>query len=77
MFASLNASTTTVNYLIGEKEMPLIAVMFVSLILGVLLCFFTMIWKVLRLKAKVISLNSKLKKSEEQNKKSELALKEI
>lgn len=76
MFASLNASTTQVNYLIGQKELPLIALLFLSLVTGILLGFIAMIWKVLRLKAKVHSLSSKLSKAQEQLSKLEISGKE-
>lgn len=64
MFASLNATSTQVNYFVGEKELPLILVMFLSLILGVLLSWLVMVWKVIKLKTKIHSLNSKLSKAE-------------
>ncbi len=76
MFTSLNASSATVNYLLGQKEIPLIAIMFISLILGILLCFILMIWKVIKLKSKVCSLERKLNKSEKHNK-TDSTLKEI
>lgn len=76
MFAALNASSITVNYIIGTKEMPVIALIFISLVIGVLLGFFSMIWKVIGLKAKLRSMSSKLKKSEDQLKKTDLTIKE-
>ena len=64
-FASLNASTISVNYLIGKKDMPLVVVMFINFVFGFLFCYLIMFWKVLKLKAKLHSAKSKAKEAEE------------
>lgn len=76
-FAILNASSITVNYVFGEKELPLIVIMFVSMILGVLLSLCAMTWKVLKLKAKIHQLKSQLKKAEQSQKSTDMTFKEL
>lgn len=78
MFASLNSASTSVNYFLGERELPLILLMFMCLLIGVLLGWLLMFWKLIKLKSKIHSLNSKLRKAEDNlSKMKDLNMKEV
>lgn len=65
-FTALNAQSVEINYLIGEKALPLALILFVTLAVGVLLSVLLMGFSVLKLKAQNKWLESKLKKVQEQ-----------
>ncbi|MBN9288721.1 MAG: hypothetical protein BGO43_08610 [Gammaproteobacteria bacterium 39-13] len=65
-FTALNAQSVEINYLIGEKNLPLAVILLASLTLGIVLSVLLMGFSLLKLKAKNKWLESKLKKAQEQ-----------
>ncbi|MBS0286042.1 MAG: LapA family protein [Proteobacteria bacterium] len=65
-FTALNAQSVELNYLLGSKQLPLAAVLLLSLTIGVVLTGFTLGFSLLKLKAKNKWLESKLKKTQDQ-----------
>ncbi len=63
-FASLNAQSIDVNYLLGRASLPLVLVMFINLVFGALIGYLVMGFKVIRLNSKIRQLNSQLKKAQ-------------
>lgn len=77
VFSGLNANSVTVKYIFGEAELPLVVLMVLNLLLGMLLCYFVMIWKVIKHKSTIRSLKSQLKKAEAQHNPHQAAIKEM
>lgn len=65
-FAALNARSIEVNYFFGSKAFPLVVLLFISLAMGVLLSALIMGWRILRLKTQNVSLQRKLKHTQEE-----------
>lgn len=65
-FAALNAQAVEINYLLGTKQIPLAAVLLLSLAIGILISIFLMGFGIIKLKAKNKWLETKLKHVQEQ-----------
>lgn len=64
-FAALNAKAVEINYLIGKSELPLAAVLLISLVSGILISMLLLGVRIVRLKAKNAWLENKLKRTQE------------
>ena len=63
-FAALNANVVEINYLIGTKNLPLVASLLVSMAIGIIISALFLGINVITLKAKYKLLENKLKKTQ-------------
>lgn len=63
-FAALNAKVVEINYLIGTKNIPLVASLLVAMAIGILISALFLGINVLTLKAKYKLLENKLKRTQ-------------
>lgn len=63
-FAALNAKTVEINYLIGIKDLPLVAALLVSLAIGVLISALFLGVDLITVKTKYKLLENKLRKAQ-------------
>ncbi|MCS5712021.1 lipopolysaccharide assembly protein LapA domain-containing protein [Candidatus Berkiella aquae] len=61
-FAALNAKAVEINYLIGQTELPLAALLLISLIVGILISVLLLGSSMIKLKTKNKWLESKVKR---------------
>lgn len=64
-FSALNAQSVTVQYFVGESELPLAVVLLIAFAVGVILSIVTLGTKILSLSAKNKWLAKKLKRAED------------